>query len=336
MTVANAAPPSPQKDIVKNAQSDYDRVFLPFSLPPSAVLAPSNALLANPEDFTAAQSRLDDILTHREVDMDMETCDTIRSYFPTCRRGLETTTITEIVDRVNASADNPIDLTEVQKEEPLDLLKKIPMKYLHFGEDVRPPYYGTYTKVHDPFQERKVARNPIYRGLDDLSYDYDSEAEWEEPGEGEDLDSEGEEDLEEDGDEDLDGFLDDDEDPEVKRRLLNGDQEPVSTGLCWEDTSGVSRLNDGSGAISTEFKDFKLGFLLREWSLLLNVDHMLIYHRNPSAHRSIFRGLLGSGTFGSPIKHSGFRQRISVLRSDGPASSPSDLTSCEWSSQHLE
>lgn len=264
VTIANTAPPSPQKPIVKNTQSDYERVFLPFSLPPGAILAPSNMLVSTPEDLAAAQARLDSIVTHKDVDMEALALDSIRSIFPKRLRGLETTTITEIIDRVNGSADNPIDLTEASNAKPLELLKQIPMKYLHFGEDVRPPYFGTYTKVHDPSQERKVARNPVCRGLADLDYDYDSEAEWEEPGEGEDLDSEGEEDLEEDGEEDMDGFLDDEDDPEVKRRLLNGDQEPVSTGLCWEDTNGVSRLNDGSGAISTEFKDFTMGFLLRK------------------------------------------------------------------------
>lgn len=264
VVIANTAPPSPQKVLGKNAQSDYEKVFLPFSLPPGAILAPSNGLLTTPENLAAAQSRLDSIVTHKDVDTDALPIGSILSAFPKCRRGLEATTITEIVDRVNGSADNPIDLTEGSNTKPLDLLKRIPMKYLHFGEDVRPPYFGTYSKVHDHRQERKVARNPVYRGLTDLDYDYDSEAEWEEPGEGEDLDSEGEEDLEDDGDEDLDGFLDDEDDPEVKRRMLNGDQEPLSTGLCWEDPDGVSRLNDGSGAISTEFKDFTMGFLLRK------------------------------------------------------------------------
>ena len=60
----------------------------------------------------------------------------------------------------------------------------------------------------------------------------------------------------------MDGFLDDEEDPQLKRRMLSGDLEPISTGLCWEDSTGVSKLNDGSGAISTEFKDFKMEFLL--------------------------------------------------------------------------
>ncbi|KAF2448630.1 hypothetical protein P171DRAFT_518118 [Karstenula rhodostoma CBS 690.94] len=261
--IANAAPSSPQKAIVQNAQSDYERVFLPFSLPPTGILAPLNAFHNTPEDLAAAQARLDGMVTHKDIDMAPVTVETLRSIFPKRRRGLETRTMAEIVDRINGSADNPIDLTEDPNAKPLDLLRQVSMKYLHFGEDVRPPYYGTYTKYHDPDQERKVARNPTFRGLTDLNYDYDSEAEWEEPGEGEDLDSEGEEDLEEDGEEDLDGFLDDEDDAEVKRRLLNGDQEPVSTGLCWEDRRGVSRLNDGSGAISTAFKDFKMGFLLQ-------------------------------------------------------------------------
>ncbi|OAF99506.1 uncharacterized protein CC84DRAFT_1200129 [Paraphaeosphaeria sporulosa] len=262
-TIANAAPPSPQKAIVRNGQSDYERVFLPFSLPPTGILAPLNAFHSKPEDLAAAQARLDDIVAHKDVGMEPVTVESIRSIFPKCHRGLETTTMAEIVDRINGSADNPINLAEDPNIKPLDLLKQVSMKYLHFGEDVRPPYFGTYTKHHDPERERKVARNPTFRGLTDLNYDYDSEAEWEEPGEGEDLDSEGEEDLEEEGEEDLDGFLDDEDDPEVKRRLLNGDQEPVSTGLCWEDARGVSRLNDGSGAISTEFKDFRMGFLLQ-------------------------------------------------------------------------
>lgn len=278
---------------MRNAQSDYERVFLPFSLPPTGVLAPLNALLSNPDHLAAAQSRLDDIVAHKDVDMMPVTIETLRSVFPKRRRGLETTTIVEIVDRINGAADNPIDLTEDSNAKPLDLLKQVSMKYLHFGEDVRPPYYGTYTKRHDPIDERKVSRNPTLRGLPDLNYDYDSEAEWEEPGEGEDLDSEGEEDLEDDADEDLDGFLDDEDDPDVKRRLLNGDQEPVSTGLCWEDPSGVSRLNDGSGAISTEFKEFRMEFLLRKCPAGSSQNALLTRRRNASAHRSILSSLLG-------------------------------------------
>jgi chromatin assembly factor 1 subunit A len=71
--------------------------------------------------------------------------------------------------------------------------------------------------------------------LPDTNYDYDSEAEWEEPEEGEDLNSEDEEEMSEDGDDDMDGFLDDEDDAMAggKRRLIVGDLEPVSSGIRW-------------------------------------------------------------------------------------------------------
>ncbi|KAF1954226.1 hypothetical protein CC80DRAFT_595343 [Byssothecium circinans] len=272
-TDTNLTPPSPQKSLQQNAQSEYERFFLPFSLPPHTILAPQNAFMENPENLAAARLRMDNLVAHEDANMEPITLDNFRSVFPKRRRGLKTVTISEVVDLINGSSDCPIDLTgdgSGQQLKPLDLLRQIPMKYLCFPEDVRPPYYGTYTKPHTSVEERKLARNPICRGLNDLNYDYDSEAEWEEPEEGEDLGSEGEDDMDEDGEEDMDGFLDDDDDPEIKRRLLSGDQEPVSSGLCWEDQSGVSILNDGSGAICTELKDFKIGFLLDP--LPLSVD----------------------------------------------------------------
>ncbi|KAF2646708.1 hypothetical protein P280DRAFT_545015 [Massarina eburnea CBS 473.64] len=265
VTNTNSAPPSPQKAIVKSAQSDYDRFFLPFSLPAHTILAPYNVFMEKRGARAAAKDRMNKLIAREEVESEPITMETLRSVFPKRRRGLNTATISEVVGLVNSSADDAIELTgepNANQQKPLDMLKQIPMKYLRFPEDVRPPYYGTYTKLHESVEERKLARNPILRGLKDLNYDYDSEAEWEEPEEGEDLGSEGEEDLDEDGDEDMDGFLDDDDDPEIKRRLLSGDQEPVSSGLCWEDQDGVSILNDGSGAICTDFKEFRMGFLL--------------------------------------------------------------------------
>ncbi|KAF2685143.1 hypothetical protein K458DRAFT_301270 [Lentithecium fluviatile CBS 122367] len=264
-TSTDPSPPSPQKAIQRNAQSDYERFFLPFSLPPHAVLAPSNAFMVDPDILAAAQKRMDLLAAQEDLPREPITLETVRSLFPKRRRGTKTATIAEIVDLVNGSADRPIDLTgdgSTKPPQPLQLLKQVPMKYLHFPEDVRPPYYGTYTKPHTSAEERTLARNPCSRGFQDLNYDYDSEAEWEEPEEGEDLDSDGDDDLDDEGDEEMDGFLDDDDDPQLKRRLLSGDQEPISTGLCWEDLHGVSRLNDGSRAISTEFKDFRMGFLL--------------------------------------------------------------------------
>jgi chromatin assembly factor 1 subunit A len=85
----------------------------------------------------------------------------------------------------------------------------------------------------------RLARNPLRRDLPNTNYDYDSEAEWVEDEDAEDLNSEGEEEDVEMGEdaEEMDGFLDDegDEMANSKRLVLQGDLEPVSTGLCWED-----------------------------------------------------------------------------------------------------
>lgn len=268
--VTNAIPPSPQKLIQKNALSDYERCFLPFSLPSHAILAPTNAFMTDAYKLNIARSRLDQLSKNDKAGLEPFTINTLKILLPKRGpRGLKIATVKEVVTRVHVSPDQPIDLAangDIDDSLPIDMLKTIPMKYIHFGEDVRPPFYGTYTKSYPKATARRLARNVVARIRQDTNYDYDSEAEWEEPEEGEDLDSEGEDDLEEDGDDDMDGFLDDDEDPQLKRRMLSGDLVPISTGLCWEDTQGVSKLNDGSGAICTDFKDFKMEFLLsRSW-----------------------------------------------------------------------
>ncbi|KAJ8114738.1 hypothetical protein OPT61_g3446 [Boeremia exigua] len=264
--VTDAIPPSPQKLIQKNALSDYERCFLPFSLPSHAILAPANAYMEDAEKLSAARQRLDRLSRDDRAGLEPLTVSTLKVLLPKCGpRGLKTATIKDVVKRIHGSPERPIDLTEdgeADRQPPLETLKTIPMKYIHFGEDVRPPYYGTYTKAYPDATGRRLARNAVSRVRQDTNYDYDSEAEWEEPEEGEDLDSEGEDDLEEEGDDDMDGFLDDEEDPQLKRRMLSGDLLPVSTGLCWENVKGVSVLNDGSGAISTELKEFKMEFLL--------------------------------------------------------------------------
>ncbi|KAI4683501.1 uncharacterized protein J4E88_004677 [Alternaria novae-zelandiae] len=257
----NLAPPSPQKNIVKNAQSDYERYFLPFNLPPHTILAPINPLLDDPERLEAARTRLENLIAHNGTGTETITRETLVSSFPRrIRPAHRTATIAEVIERVNGSSDRPIDLTVHRS--PLEMLREIPMKYIHFCKDVRPPYYGTYTRPYTDAEASRLARNPIARVRQDTDYDYDSEAEWDEPEEGEDLDSDGEDDNEEDAEDDLDGFLDDEEDPQLKRRLISGDLVPVSTGLCWEDADRVSRLNDGSDAICTDFKGFSMGFLL--------------------------------------------------------------------------
>lgn len=265
--ITDLAPRSPQKNIVKNAKSDYERYFLPFNIPAHTILAPKNAFMEDSAKMQAAHTRLDEVIARGDVGMEPITLQSFKASFPSVgRRGLQICSIVDVIERVNNTSDHPIDLTDdetTNATQPLDLLKQIPMKYIHFGEDVRPPYYGTYTRSFTDTEALRLARKPTARVRQDTNYDYDSEAEWDEPEEGEDLDSEGDDDLEEDAEDDMDGFLDDEEDPQVKRRLISGDLQPISTGLCWQDGRGVSRLNDGSDAICTDFREFSMGFLLQ-------------------------------------------------------------------------
>lgn len=221
--------------------------------------------MEDPAKCEAAQARLEKIMA--QSDANTVTLDDFKKTRPSSGcRGVSTPTIVDVVEHVNSSSDRPIDLTgdkQSSRSDPTALLKKIPMKYIHFGEDVRPPYYGTYTRSYTQAESMRLARNPTARVRQDTNYDYDSEAEWDEPEDGEDLDQE-DDDEEEDAEDDMEGFLDDEEDPQLKRRLISGDLQPISTGLCWQDEQGLSRLNDGSDAICTDFRDFSIGFLLRK------------------------------------------------------------------------
>ena len=220
--------------------TEYERHFPPFFLQSHTKLAPYSRFSRDAKGVEYAQNKIDEGLsggggTHGPFNA----YDLLHLSPGSSRHFPRVYPVKDIVARIHGSARNPIDLTESKSrramKEPTDLLKTIPMKYLKFFEDYRPPYTGTFTKVKDRQAMSKLCRKPFSRELLDTNYDYDSEAEWEEPGEGEDLDSEGEEELGEDEEEnDMEGFLDD-EDDAVKKRPLLGDLEPTCSGICWED-----------------------------------------------------------------------------------------------------
>lgn len=251
--------PSVQITPSKSNKSDYERCFQEFPTKPNTAIAPHNRFSRDERGLEFAQKRIDEVLeakTKKSCEVPRKQClkeqiiDLLyMSASHSFRRPRRFPTIKEIMAAIDGTTSNPIDLTDSQfqrtAQKPLDMLKKVPVKYLKFAEDVRPPYTGTCTRLQDTQEISKLARNPLGRGLPNTDYDYDSEAEWEEPAEGEDLDSEGEEEPEDDdaGD-DMDEFLDDEEATEanraVKRRPLLGDQEPKCTGLCWETSEGHS------------------------------------------------------------------------------------------------
>ncbi|MCJ1456582.1 hypothetical protein MMC28_006944 [Mycoblastus sanguinarius] len=265
---------SPQKPKLP----DYQRCFPEFFVKPNMIVAPANRFSGDEEGLSYAQSHIDESLNHDakkgpgpELNASFTPHDLLHiSPHKRRRRPYQAPTVKAIVAQIYGTARFPIDLTDSQlkkgSQKPPDLLKSIPVKYLKFAEDVRPPYIGTYTRLSDHYAISKLSRKPFRRALPETNYDYDSEVEWEEPVEGEDLDSEGEEELgdDEDGDE-MEGFLDDEEAIDaaraVKRRPVVGDLEPSCTGLCWQ---GPQEQLSSFGEIAVDMCGFKLDILMGE------------------------------------------------------------------------
>jgi chromatin assembly factor 1 subunit A len=230
----------------KKPSSDYEQGFPPFFVQSHVKLAPSHHFTRDPAGLDHARQKIDTALGSEDVVKPLTFNPTelfnIRPYKR--RQGrTDIPTVRDIVTSMQHSPANTIDLTG--NTEPTkhatrveDMLKKIPVKMLKFGENVRPPYRGTFTKKIPGDQAVKLCRNPFARVVREFNYDYDSEAEWEEPEEGEDLDTSGDEDPSEDDADDLDDFLDDADD-ELKRRNIVGSLEPICSGIRWVDGRDV-------------------------------------------------------------------------------------------------
>lgn len=248
--VKGTPPPVSEKkpSAQKPAVSAYHRAFLPFELQSHSRMA-----VTQKEASEAAQEIFDRELKNPSLQeqYDLGMISTYQGYaelghyFPGERdldRGLNFPATRDIVDRIQGTANQPIDLTKGQSSRPaVEILRDLPTKHLHFAEDVRPPYCGTYNKIRSPGTRRKVRRNPFTRARPDTNYDYDSEAEWEEPEEGDEevlSDEEDEADSQADAD-DIEGFLDDEDDTaKSKRKMITGELVPESTGLCWAKEKG--------------------------------------------------------------------------------------------------
>lgn len=111
----------------------------------------------------------------------------------------------------------------------LRLLNQQPQLHLQFAEDVRPPYSGTFSTTTC----KVTGRRPFGRDAS-LNYDHDSEAEWQELEEGEELLSEDDESV---GSEDaaMNEFLDDEGEGAILPVKQKGELVPFSVGPCWED-----------------------------------------------------------------------------------------------------
>lgn len=250
--------------------SDYERTFPPFFLQSHTVICPQTRFLRDQAGLEYAQTKIDEGLAEANGGQDIQRFDfdLVRLLHIPLNKHLnhfkQYKSVKELVAEIRGTSRSPIDSTRIgaksTKKCP-DLLAAVPIKYLQFAEDVRPPYIGTFTKILKPKAYMSLCRNPFSRTLPGVNYDYDSEAEWEEPGEGEDLESEGEEEEEDDDADDIEEFLDDAEEtgePSSKHRLTTcGDLEPISTGLCWGDQGAHNQSNNGyKGGL--DLKDFKI------------------------------------------------------------------------------
>lgn len=261
----------------KNQQSDFQRAFPSFFLQSHTILAPQSCFTRDEKSLLFAQTKIDeglgsdsDDVKVKNIPFDLHKLLDVPSYK---RIGpqKQQCSVKGIVERIHGTYRSPKDLMITRSNNmlhnPIDGLKRIPMKYLRFAEDVRPPYIGTYTKIAEPAASN-LRRNPFRRGMPATDYDYDSEAEWEEPGEGEDLDSEAEDEIgdDEEGDE-MEGFLDDEEAAEgirgvnIKNRPLISDLEPTSTGLCWELPTIQAVSNNLHNPHPWDLKPFRLDII---------------------------------------------------------------------------
>lgn len=249
--------------------------FLPFNVPSQATIALHNRFLPLEEELARVNKQLDSYFkaapdkataTSNPIDLGAQYTEVLARH--RVERGYVPLPVHDILERIHGLSHQPVDLTSSSEDRPEALLQQCTMKYIHFGQDVRPPYCGTWTKPQSLERARQLARNPFQQLLPQLDYDYDSEAEWEEPEEGEDVDSDGEED-EEEGDEDMEGFLDDENPPDYlqgRKGQMSNDLVPVCTGLQWEDASGVLHAADGGQA--ADFSSLKMGALLSKYLYL--------------------------------------------------------------------
>lgn len=217
--------------------ADFRKWFLPFFVESDMEVAPANRFIASLHALDLLE--VDRLLKEHQKSLDIKPPEVLKRRLQNshtrARKGKRFVPVRKLVEQIEGSHNAPIDLTSNSStDSDRKLLEAVPMKVLSYSVDVRPPYQGTFTRVVSPKSTRKISRRPHTRLLPDINYHYDSEGEWEPPeDDDEDLNSEDEEGSIDNEDEEMGDFLDD-EDDVAKRRMIVGDVEPVSTGLCWQ------------------------------------------------------------------------------------------------------
>lgn len=295
---AHASPTSTPKKADVKGVSVYDQLFKPFFVKDQVTLAPIFQM--DEETREAKTSILEEYLDGKRdtpvvKPFDPEQALQLPFLLP---RGRLYPCVREIMaEWTDNSSRTPIDLTtesqNTQIRKTRQALHDVPMKFLGFKEDVRPPYYGTVTHYPSSLGSlRKLARNPVARDILPLQYNYDSEAEWQEE-DGEDVDLMDDEEDDGDNDEEMDDFLDDSEDVSLARpqHLVSG-LEPKSTGICWENRK---RLGP-----SPKMYKYRMEFILGKFSMYPDffraapANTTNRYTGPPLGHRPLLDPVLGT------------------------------------------
>ncbi|XXH00600.1 ER membrane protein DP1/Yop1 [Hypoxylon texense] len=259
-------PPKPGHDSplpllpTRPQKSAYDRIFQPFFVKPGVSLARSPFEM-DEETKSAKSAILDEYIRGERGEFNPRPFNPIKTFDIPFRmkRGITRPSVRQVMEGVYGN--QPPSMTAARSESQTerlaisaqDQLNSIPVKFLSFYEDVRPPYVGTMTAPMERKKLRALSRRPVGRVLP-LDYDYESEAEWVED-DGEDLDDEEDDEEDHDGDGEMEDFLDDSEDvPAVTRPTFLGEKEPTSTGICFEDRTRM-------GPCATVYK-YRLEFML--------------------------------------------------------------------------
>lgn len=176
--------PSKEYPIIQE-ESEFDQFFLPFYINTEVTVA---------TNFNKARSSKWDAFIKNPTSLTYKT--PIRTKplnqekYPTANH---------ILQLMNSGMDNDVN----------SQFKLLPIRYLRFYENRKPPFYGTFTK---PINE-EVLTAPFLK-IDSIDYDVDSDYSECEEDEGEDVDMEDEdeeEDDEDDADEDIDTFVESDD-----------------------------------------------------------------------------------------------------------------------------
>ncbi|KAL9023296.1 MAG: hypothetical protein Q9180_008292, partial [Flavoplaca navasiana] len=127
----------------KPMASEYARRFPPFFLHPYTTLAPLSRFERDEEGLQYTQKQIDEWISDPSTELDNGSFQPIEmlhlSRYKRRKLDRSQSCVKEIMERLHGTSQNPIDLTSSQRlksaQEPLDLLKTIPTKFLKFIED---------------------------------------------------------------------------------------------------------------------------------------------------------------------------------------------------------